>query len=120
MDWLKLFNSFWVGGVLCAIAQILIDKTKLTPARIMVSYVVIGIILTAVGVYEPLVKFAGSGATVPIMGFGYSLAKGAQKMVEQKGWLGVLGGGVTGTGTGIAAAIVFGFICAALSKPKAK
>lgn len=117
---MKFIYAFVVGGMLCTIAQILIDKTKLSPARIMVSYVVVGVILTGVGIYEPLVKLAGAGATVPIMGFGYSLAKGAQKMVSEKGWLGVLGGGVSGTGTGIAAAIVFGFVCAVLSKPRAK
>jgi stage V sporulation protein AE len=117
---MKFLYAFLVGGILCAVAQILIDKTKVSPARIMVGYVVTGVILTAVGIYEPLVKFAGSGATVPIMGFGYSLAKGAAKMVNEKGWLGVLGGGVSGTGTGIAAAIVFGFLCAVFSKPKAK
>ena len=117
---MKFLYAFLVGGILCAVAQILIDKTKVSPARIMVGYVVTGVILTAVGIYEPLVKFAGSGATVPIMGFGYSLAKGAAKMVNEKGWLGVLGGGVSGTGTGIAAAIFFGFLCAVFSKPKAK
>ena len=117
---MKFLYAFLIGGIFCMIAQILIDKTKVSPARIMVGYVVAGVILTAIGVYEPIVKFAGAGATVPIIGFGYSLAKGAAKMVDQKGWLGVLGGGVSGTGTGIAAAIVFGFICAICSKPKAK
>lgn len=102
------------------IAQILIDKTKMSPARIMVSYVITGVILTGIGLYEPIVKFAGCGATVPIIGFGYSLAKGAQKLVDQKGWLGVLGGGISGTSTGIAAAIVFGMICAIFFKPKSK
>ena len=117
---MKFVYAFLIGGILCAIAQIFIDKTKVSPARIMVGYVVAGVILTAVGIYEPIVKFAGAGATVPIIGFGYSLAKGAAKMVGENGWLGVLGGGVSGTGTGIAAAIVFGFICAMFSKPKAK
>lgn len=120
MDYMKLFNAFWVGGLLCLIAQILIDKTKLTPARIMVSYVVAGVILTAVGVYEPIVKFAGSGATIPIIGFGYSLAKGVMKAVGEKGWLGVLTGGATGTSAGIAAAVFFGMIFSVLCKPKAK
>ncbi|MBO5007659.1 MAG: stage V sporulation protein AE [Clostridia bacterium] len=117
---MKFVYVFLVGGLLCAIAQILIDKTKLSPARIMVGYVVVGVLLTAVGLYEPLVKFAHAGATVPIMGFGYTLAKGAAKAVGEKGWLGVLGGGVSGAGTGIAAAVVFGFLCAVFSKPKAK
>lgn len=117
---MKFVYVFLVGGLLCAIAQILIDKTKMTPARIMVSYVVAGVILTGIGIYEPIVKFAGAGATVPIIGFGYSLAKGAQKLIGEKGWLGVLGGGVSGTGTGIAAAILFGMLFATIAKPKSK
>lgn len=117
---MKFVYVFLVGGLLCAIAQILIDKTNMSPARIMVSYVVAGVVLTALGLYEPIVKFANSGATVPIIGFGYSLAKGAKKLVDQKGWLGVLGGGITGTGTGIAAAILFGMLCSVFSKPKRK
>ncbi len=117
---MKFVYVFLVGGLLCAIAQILIDKTKMTPARIMVSYVVAGVILTGIGVYEPIVRFANAGATVPIIGFGYSLAKGAQKLIGEKGWLGVLGGGVSGTGTGIAAAILFGMLFSVMAKPKSK
>ena len=117
---MKFVYVFLVGGLLCAIAQILIDRTKMTPARIMVSYVVAGVILTGVGIYEPIVKFANAGATVPIIGFGYSLAQGAQKLSGEKGWLGVLGGGVSGTGTGIAAAILFGMLFSVISKPKSK
>lgn len=117
---MKFLYVFLVGGLLCAIAQLLIDKTKLSPARIMVSYVVAGVILTAVGIYEPIVKFANAGATVPIIGFGYTLAKGVQKLVGEKGWLGVLGGGVTGASTGIAAAVLFGMIFSVISKPKSK
>ena len=117
---MKLVYVFLIGGLLCMIAQILIDKTNVSPARIMVGYVVAGVVLTGLGLYEPIVEFAGSGATVPIIGFGYSLAKGAKKLVDQRGWLGVLGGGITGTSTGIAAAIVFGMICAVIFKPKAK
>ena len=117
---MKFLYVFLTGGLLCAIAQILIDKTKMSPARIMVSYVIAGVVLTAIGLYEPIVKFAGCGATVPIIGFGYSLAKGAQKLVDQKGWLGVLGGGISGTSTGIAAAIFFGMLCSLIFKPKAK
>lgn len=120
MDVMKFINAFWVGGTLCAVAQILIDKTKLTPARIMVLYVVSGVVLTALGIYEPLVKYAGSGATVPIIGFGYSLAKGVVKSVEQKGWLGVISGGVTGTSAGISAAVFFGLIFSVIFKAKAK
>ena len=117
---MKYFNAFWVGGLLCLIAQILIDKTKMTPARIMVSYVVAGVVLTAVGFYEKVVGFAGSGATVPIIGFGYSLAKGVMKAVSEKGWLGVITGGVTGTAAGIAAAVFFGMIFSLFFKSKAK
>ena len=120
MDWLQLLNAFWVGGLLCVIAQLLIDYTKLTPARIMVTYVVSGVILTAVGLYEPLVNFAGSGATVPIIGFGYSLAKGVAKAVGEKGIMGALMGGVTATAGGISAAVFFGLIFSLLCKPKAK
>ena len=117
---MKYVYVFAVGGILCAIAQLLIDRTNFSPARIMVSYVIAGVVLTALGIYEPIVRFANSGATVPIIGFGYSLAKGAQKAVEQDGWLGVLGGGIKGTSMGIAAAIFFGMVCSVLSKPKAK
>jgi len=117
---MKYFNAFWVGGLLCVIAQILIDKTKMTPARIMVSYVVAGVILTAVGFYEKVVDFAGSGATVPIIGFGYSLAKGVMKGVAEKGWIGVITGGVTGTAAGITAAVFFGVLFSLIFKAKAK
>ena len=117
---MKFLYVFLMGGFLCALAQILIDKTKMSPARIMVSYVIAGVVLTALGLYDLVVKFADSGATVPIIGFGYSLAKGAQKLVDQKGWLGVLGGGISGTSTGIAAAIAFGMICSVIFKPKSK
>ncbi len=117
MDYLK---AFVVGGLLCAVGQVLIDFTKLTPARILVGYVVGGVILTAVGVYEPLVEFAGCGATVPLTGFGYTLAKGVEKAVAEKGLLGVLTGGLTGTAAGITAAIVFGLIAAFLTRSKDK
>ena len=106
MEYLK---AFLCGGILCAIGQILIDKTKLTPARILTGYVVAGVILTAVGVYGPIVEWGGAGATVPLLGFGYSLANGVQKAIVEKGWLGVLTGGLTATAGGIAAAVVFGF-----------
>ena len=112
--------AFIVGGILCAIGQILIDKTKLTPARILVVYVVAGVFLTLIGVYEPFVKLAGAGATVPLTGFGYSLAKGVMKAVEEHGLLGVLMGGLTATAGGIAAAVVFSLIAALICKPKEK
>lgn len=114
MDYAK---AFVVGGLLCVIGQILIDKTKLTPARILVSFVTLGVALTAVGLYEPLVEFAGAGATVPLTGFGYTLAKGTLEAVQTKGILGVLTGGVTAGSAGIAAAVFFGYVAALISKP---
>lgn len=117
MDYLK---AFVVGGIICVIAQILIDKLKLTPARILVIYVVAGAALTVLGVYKPLVEFAGCGATIPIMGFGYTLAEGAKEAVAKQGICGILTGGVTGASGGITAAVVFGLLFALLFKPKAK
>ena len=117
---LQIFNAFWVGGLICAIGQLLIDKTKLTPARILVTYVVAGVILTAVGVYEPIIEFAGSGASVPLTGFGYTLAKGVSKAVAEQGVIGALTGGLTATAGGIAAAIVFGWLASLISKPHIK
>ena len=105
MDYL---NAFLCGGILCAIGQILIDKTKLTPARILTGYVVAGVILSALGVYQPLADWGGAGATVPLTGFGHALAKGVSKAVAEKGWLGVFTGGLTATAGGIAAAVVLG------------
>ena len=112
--------TFLIGGTLCAIAQLLIDKCKLTPARILVIYVSAGTFLTLFGWYEPLVKLAGAGATVPLTGFGYTLAKGVAKAVSEKGFLGIFSGGLTGAAAGITAAIVFGYIIALLFKPKPK
>ena len=112
--------AFLIGGLLCVIAQILIDLTKLTPARILVSYVVAGVALTAIGVYGPLVDFAGAGATVPLTGFGYTLASGTVRAVEEQGLLGALTGGLTATAGGITAALVFGWIIALLCKGKPK
>ena len=113
---MQCINAFWVGGLICLIGQILIDKTKLTPARILVSYVVAGVILTAIGVYEPIVKYAGAGATVPLTGFGYTLAKGVQEAVKEQGLLGALTGGITGAAGGIAASIFLGFLFALVAK----
>ncbi len=117
---LHYLRVFLVGGVICIIAQILIDKTKLTPARILVSYVVAGVILTALRLYEPLVKFASCGATVPLTGFGYSIAKGVEKAVEEYGLIGALTGGFTACSAGIAAALFFGYIVALVCKGKPK
>ena len=112
--------AFIIGGTLCAIGQILIDLTKLTPARILVLYVVSGTILTVLGLYEPLVKLGGAGATVPLTGFGYTLGKGVMKAVAEKGLLGAFTGGISAAAGGIAAAIFFGFIFSLLFKSKAK
>lgn len=117
MDYLK---AFLVGGVLCLIGQLLIDKTRLTPARILVSYVVAGVLLGALGLYDKLVDFAGAGATVPLTGFGNTLAKGVRETVDEKGALGILTGGLTATAGGIAAAVVFGWLAGLIFKPKDK
>ena len=120
MDWLMYLKTFLIGGALCAIAQILIDKTKLTPARILTSYVVAGVILGALGLYGPLADWAGAGATVPLTGFGNVLAEGVKKAVAKDGFFGVFTGGLTAAAAGICAAIFFGIIVALLCKPKAK
>ena len=114
---MEYLNAFLCGGILCAIGQILIDKTQLTPARILTGYVVSGVLLTALGLYDPVVEWGGAGATVPLLGFGYSLANGVKKAVAEKGWLGIMTGGLTATAAGIAAAVVFGVIMAILFKP---
>lgn len=120
MDFLDYLKAFAVGGVLCAIGQILIDKTKLTPARILTAYVVAGVILGAVGLYQPLVDWAGAGATVPLTGFGNTLAKGVKQAVENDGLLGVFTGGFTASAAGICAAVFFGILIALIFKPKGK
>lgn len=117
---MQYFNAFWVGGLFCVIAQILINKTKLSPAKILVTYVVAGVILGGLGIYKPLVEFAGAGATVPLTGFGYLIAKGTQVAVAQYGLLGAITGGITATAGGLAAAIFFAFLIALLFKPKDK
>lgn len=117
MDYL---NAFWVGGLICVIAQILIDKTKLTPARILVLYVVVGAALGGIGIYDKLVDYAGAGATVPLVGFGNVLAKGVMKAVDQSGFLGIITGGTAAAAGGIAAAVFFAFIMALIFEPKAK
>ena len=116
MDLSQFVRAFICGGLICAFSQVLIDRTRLTPARILTSYVVLGVVLTAVGVYEPLVEWAGAGATIPLTGFGYSLANGVKEAVAAKGFLGALSGGIEGTAAGITAAVVFGFLAALFSK----
>lgn len=111
---------FLIGGILCTIGQLLISLTRLTPAKVLVIFVTAGVILTAVGLYEPIVRFAGAGATVPLTGFGYSLAKGAIKGANEEGLLGALTGGIKSTAAGVAAAIVFGYLFALIFRPKTK
>ena len=113
---MEFFNTFWVGGLICVVGQLLIDFTKLTPARILVLFVTAGVALTAVGLYEPLVAFAGAGATVPLTGFGYTLATGTKEAVEQSGLLGAFFGGISATAAGSAAAVFFGYLAAMLSR----
>lgn len=117
MDYLK---AFIVGGIFCVIGQLLIDKTKLTPARILVSYVVIGVVLGAIGIYQPLVDFAGAGATVPLTGFGFNLAKGVKEAVDTTGFLGIFTGGLKAAAGGITAATVAGLIVSLIFKPRDK
>ena len=117
---MEYLNAFLCGGLLCLIGQILIDKTALTPAKILVCYVTAGVILSALGLYQPLADWGGAGATVPLTGFGHLLAKGVRKAVEEQGFLGALTGGVTSAAGGITAAIFFGFLVALVCKPTPK
>lgn len=120
LDWMLLLRCFIIGGLLCVIGQILIDKTKLTSARILVIYVTVGVILGGLGIYQYLVDFAGAGATVPLTGFGYNLAKGTIEAVKESGFIGVFTGGLKSASGGIAAAVFFGYIASLISKPKIK
>ncbi len=121
MDMLmEYFNAFWVGGVICVIAQILIDKTKMTPARILVSFVVAGVILGAFGIYDKIIDYAGAGASVPIVGFGNTLANGVRKGIAERGFLGIFTGGISAAAGGVAASIFFGFLAAIIFKPRQK
>lgn len=113
-------KAFFFGGVLCAIGQILIDRTRLTPARILVGYVVTGVLLSALGLYEPFAEFAGAGATVPLTGFGHTLAKGVRTAIAEQGFSGIFTGGLTATAGGIAAAIFFALLAALIFRPKDK
>ena len=117
MDYIK---AFAVGGALCVIGQILIDKTKLTPARILVSYVVLGVFLSGIGIYEPFAEFAGAGASVPLLGFGHTLAKGVREAIRQTGFLGIFTGGLKAAAGGITAAIFAGLLASLLFKDKDK
>lgn len=117
---MEYITAFVAGGLICVLGQILIDKTSLTPARILTGFVIAGVLLTALGVYEPLVKVAGEGACVPISGFGYLMANGVQKAVDELGAIGILSGGLVSCAAGVAAAIVFSFLAAAVSKSGSK
>ena len=120
IDWMQLLRCFVVGGCICVIGQILIDKTKLTPSRILVTFVTLGAILGGLGIYKYLIDFAGCGATVPLTGFGANLAKGAIEEAKNQGVLGAFIGGIKSSAGGIAAAIFFGYLASLLSKPKIK
>lgn len=113
----QLLKAFLVGGIICMIGQVLIDKTSLTPAKILTAYVVAGVILGAVGIYKPIVDWGGAGATVPLTGFGYNLAKGVKKAVETKGFLGAMTGGAKAAAGGVTAALFFGWLAAVIFKP---
>ena len=115
-----IFKAFLIGGLLCMVGQILIDRTRLTPARILSGYVVAGVVLSALGLYQPLVDFAGAGATVPLTGFGHLLAKGVREAVRTDGFLGALTGGLTASAAGVTAAVFAALICAVLFRAKAK
>ena len=117
---MEYVKAFLIGGMFCFVGQLIIDKTKLTPARILVGYVVVGVILGAIGGYEPVAEFAGAGATVPLTGFGYTLSKGVREAVEQDGFLGILSGGLKATAGGITAAVIAGLIMSLLFKARDK
>lgn len=116
----SLIKAFVVGGLICVVGEVLVLKTKLTPARILVGYIVAGVILSAVGIYGPIADFAGAGASVPLTGFGHALTTGVKRAIQEVGFMGAFTGGLTNTAAGIAAAVFFGSLVAMLFKPKAK
>ena len=120
LDWMMYLKAFVVGGLICVVGQLLISLTRLTPARILVLFVTLGVVLGGLGLYEPLVEFAGAGATVPLTGFGNSLAKGAITAAQEDGVIGAFTGGVTATAGGVAAAIAFGYLFSLLFRSKTK
>lgn len=117
---MEYLRAFLCGGLICAFSQVLIDRTRLTPARILTSYVVLGVLLTALGIYQPVVKWGGCGATTPLFGFGYAMAEGVKKAVSEQGLLGALSGGLSAAATGVSAAVFFSLIAAFLFKPKSR
>ncbi len=120
MDYMSYINAFWVGGLICALVQILLEKTKLMPGRVMVLLVCLGAVLSAAGIYEPLVEYAGAGASVPLMGFGNTLMRGVKKAIDSEGFLGIFRGGFQASAVGISAALVFGYLASFIFKPKIK
>ena len=120
MDWWMIVKAAVVGGLICVVGQLLIDYTKLTPARILVGFVVLGVALTAIGVYDPLVQFAGAGATVPLTGFGYTLAMGVREAIARDGAFGMVTGGLTATAGGVTAAVVLSLLAALFARSKDK
>ena len=120
MNYMDYVNAFWVGGLICALTQILMDKTKMLPGRIMVLLVCTGAVLGAVGVYEPFMEYAGAGASVPLLGFGNTLWKGVEEAVEQEGFIGIFMGGFTASAVGISAALIFGYLASLVFEPKMK
>lgn len=120
MDFMSYFNAFWVGGLICALVQILMEKTKLMPGRIMVLLVCLGAILSAVGIYEPFAEFAGAGASVPLIGFGNTLMKGVKEAIQTDGFIGIFKGGFTASAVGISAALIFGYIASFIFKSQIK
>lgn len=117
---MNYINAFWVGGLICVIGQVLISKTRMMPGRILVLFVVIGAVLTGLGIYQPIVDYAGAGATVPISGFGYTMVKGVIKEIDSQGFIGVFYGGLKASAAGISAAVLFGFLAALFFNPKEK
>ena len=117
---MEYLRAFLCGGLICAFSQVLIDRTRLTPARILTSYVVLGVLLTALGIYQPVVKWGGCGATTPLFGFGYAMAEGVKKAVSEQGLLGALSGGLSAAAAGVSAAVLFSLIAAFLFKPKSR
>lgn len=117
---MNYLSAFLVGGAICVVGQILLSKTNMTPARILVLFVTAGVVLTALGLYQPIAEFGGAGAEVPLTGFGFALAKGAYKAVDESGLLGALSGGVTATAAGISAAVLFGYLVAVIFTPKTR
>ena len=120
MEFMSYVNAFWVGGVICALVQILMEKTKMMPGRIMVLLVCLGAVLSAINLYEPFVEYAGAGATVPLLGFGNVLMKGVKEAVDEQGFLGLFAGGLKAAAVGTSSALIFGYLASLIFNPKMK